>query len=87
MKFQNILMARCRKMAKNKRTAENVKLMWTHVAQFWRHEQKIHFLTLNPITGGVSEHPITGGVMQFCITLDISTTTNARTLKLGQDMH
>ena len=35
---------------------------------------------LNPITGGVSELPITGG-------LDISTTTNARTLKLGQDMH
>ena len=42
---------------------------------------------INPITGGVSEHPITGGVMKFCITLDISTTTNAKTLKLGQDMH
>ena len=44
-------------------------------------------MEINPITGGVSEHPITGGVMQFCITLDISATTNARTLKFGQDMH
>ena len=46
----------------------------------------LHKKGLNPITGGVSD-PITGGVMQFCITLDISTTTKARTLKLGQDMH
>ena len=42
---------------------------------------------INPITGGVSEHLITGGVMQFCITLNMSTTTHVRTLKLGQDMH
>ena len=34
------------------------------------------YVGINPITGGVSEHPITGGVMQFCITLDISKTTN-----------
>ena len=37
---------------------------------------------------GVSEHPIPrGGMMQFCITLDISTTTSVRTLKLAKDMH
>ena len=39
-----------------------------------------------PYYGGevVSEHPIRWRVMQFCITLDISIATNARTLKLGQ---
>ena len=36
---------------------------------------------------GVFEHPMTGRVMQFFITLDILTTTNAKTLKLIQDMH
>ena len=46
----------------------------------------LSFAIFSPIPGGVSEHP-NPGMMQFCITLDISTTTSARTLKLGQDMH
>ena len=40
---------------------------------------------VNPISV-VSEYHVPG-VMQFCITLDISTTASARTLKLGHGMH